>query len=278
LGTRAASNHWNLADARWDRITKLGENRQKQHSSVKSQLRGATGKQAEAPGIGVEVDRKRVEAGAQVVEIEQISERGEVRHPHSHFDYNTGAGSLRVVGDKTMHRRTAGLLSRISHINALRIFFVALVLWCELGIFLWSVSDCQWPGSLPALRILLVADPQVLDHRSYPDRPQAISRLTQFIVDFNLRKSWSVASRFYPDVVVFLGDMTDGGRFAMRRNEYVACATGVWIISLTFPKDTESMWLDLDTSSSLSKMPPPIFCPAITMLGMHPCSLATTLF
>jgi hypothetical protein len=41
------------------------------------------------------------------------------------------------------------------------------------------------------------------------------------VVDLNLRKNWRAALRKKPDVVVFLGDMMDGGRFAMTENEYV---------------------------------------------------------
>jgi hypothetical protein len=38
--------------------------------------------------------------------------------------------------------------------------------------------------------------------------------LTQFIVDLNIRKSWNVATQLRPNVVVFLGDMMDNGRYA----------------------------------------------------------------
>ena len=44
-------------------------------------------------------------------------------------------------------------------------------------------------------------------------------RLTQFIADFNLRKGWSVATRFHPDVVVFLGDMMNGARYVASDDE-----------------------------------------------------------
>ncbi|KAG8747119.1 hypothetical protein FRC10_002168 [Ceratobasidium sp. 414] len=69
---------------------------------------------------------------------------------------------------------------------------------------------------------MLIADPQVIDHRSYPGRRLWFKTLTQFIVDSNLRKSWRAAKRLYPDVVVFLGDMMDGGRYRMLDDEYDA--------------------------------------------------------
>ncbi|CAE6430450.1 Cell division control protein 1 [Rhizoctonia solani AG-1 IB] len=67
---------------------------------------------------------------------------------------------------------------------------------------------------------MLIADPQVIDHRSYPGRPTWLKVLTQFIVDSNLRKSWKAAKRLSPDIIVFLGDMMDGGRYRMLDQEY----------------------------------------------------------
>lgn len=45
--------------------------------------------------------------------------------------------------------------------------------------------------------------------------------LTQFIVDFQLRKAWKVARDLgpRPDAVVFLGDMMDNGRGDMGDEE-----------------------------------------------------------
>ena len=44
-------------------------------------------------------------------------------------------------------------------------------------------------------------------------------RLSQFIVDLNLRKSWRAVRRQRPDAVVFLGDMMDNGRVDMSDSE-----------------------------------------------------------
>jgi hypothetical protein len=125
-------------------------------------------------------------------------------------------------------------------IHSLRLFWITVVLWLELGTFDRAFRSCQWPVPQPTKddvcsshlshlscsltliqpdspprtsNILLIADPQILNSRSYPDRSAFLSRITQFIVDFNLRKSWRlVAMRMRPHVVVFLGDMMDGGR------------------------------------------------------------------
>ena len=44
-------------------------------------------------------------------------------------------------------------------------------------------------------------------------------RLSQFIVDLNMRKSWRAVLRGRPNEVVFLGDMMDNGRLEMRDDE-----------------------------------------------------------
>ena len=69
--------------------------------------------------------------------------------------------------------------------------------------------------------VLVVADPQLLDHRSYPGRPAILTYISQVLVDLNIRKSWREATRLEPDAVVFLGDMMDGGRFPMSDAEFV---------------------------------------------------------
>ncbi|KAG6842150.1 hypothetical protein C0991_001643 [Blastosporella zonata] len=115
-------------------------------------------------------------------------------------------------------------------VNGLRIFWVIITLWYELGVFFHSVSSCDWPdaalqSSSPHAagtpsHVLLVADPQILDHRSYPERGQFLTYLSRLVVDLNLRKNWWAALRKTPDVVIFLGDMMDGGRIDMSDDEY----------------------------------------------------------
>ncbi|KZV62594.1 Metallo-dependent phosphatase [Peniophora sp. CONT] len=108
--------------------------------------------------------------------------------------------------------------------SSLRLFWVLIVLWLELGSYYWSTLDCRWPdekldGTVPT-HVLLVADPQVLDENSYPDRGPALMALSQFIVDLQLRKAWHTALATRPDAVVFLGDMLDNGRAERGNKEY----------------------------------------------------------
>ena len=68
----------------------------------------------------------------------------------------------------------------------------------------------------------MIADPQVLDHRSYAERGWFLSWLSQVIVKINMRKNWMAARSKKPDSVIFLGDMLDGGRHDMSSDEYEA--------------------------------------------------------
>ncbi|KAJ2914382.1 hypothetical protein MD484_g6022, partial [Candolleomyces efflorescens] len=113
----------------------------------------------------------------------------------------------------------------------LSILWSIVTVWEEYLQFASDGSQCQWPDhkfkSRPedrehrAQHVLVVADPQILDHRSYPGRGRFLTYLSRIIVDLNLRKNWWVAASKKPDAVVFLGDMMDGGRFDMSEEEYV---------------------------------------------------------
>lgn len=61
--------------------------------------------------------------------------------------------------------------------------------------------------------MILVADPQLIDHHSYPGRPWPLSSLTVTITDNYMRRSYKqLQEQLHPDTVFFLGDLFDGGR------------------------------------------------------------------
>ncbi|KAF4567515.1 hypothetical protein EYR40_006518 [Pleurotus pulmonarius] len=104
---------------------------------------------------------------------------------------------------------------------ALRILWALLIMGCEYATFAWTASQCPWPSlTSTTSRILIVADPQILDHGSYPDRGVILTFLSRVFTDLNLRRSWRAALRKQPDAVVFLGDMMDNGRVNMSDDEY----------------------------------------------------------
>lgn len=118
-------------------------------------------------------------------------------------------------------------------VNILRLIWVLAILFYEYGLFIESVRNCSWPDTdlLPSLptrethsrphHVLLVADPQIVDRHSYPNRFAPISYLTRLVVDYNMRKNWQVALRKQPDTIIFLGDVMDNGRLDISDDEYV---------------------------------------------------------
>jgi len=124
-------------------------------------------------------------------------------------------------------------------VNVLRLIWALIVIFYEYGIFLASVRSCNWPdvrllhshhshqrkdtslaGDSRPYHVLLVADPQIVDRYSYPNRLSSVSYLTRVMVDLNMRKSWQVALRKRPDAVVFLGDVMDNGRLDISDEEW----------------------------------------------------------
>ncbi|KAH9978753.1 Metallo-dependent phosphatase-like protein [Lactifluus volemus] len=115
-------------------------------------------------------------------------------------------------------------------LRTIRIVWVALILWSEIGVFIVSSARCYWPdpptgqGKGNVTHILLVADPQILNERSYPERNSLLRAASRIFVDMNLRKAWRVARSTRPQTVIFLGDMLDNGFANMPISEYLAYA------------------------------------------------------
>ncbi|KAH7874668.1 Metallo-dependent phosphatase-like protein [Lentinula edodes] len=122
-----------------------------------------------------------------------------------------------------MHSVSHKFSQRRTLINGLRLFWISLIFWYDYGIFRYRSGKCGWPlidSDQTPEHVLLVADPQIIDHRSYPGRPALLTYISQLIVDLNLRKNWRAALRSAPDVVFFLGDYMDSGRAVMSDSEY----------------------------------------------------------
>ncbi|KAF8502047.1 Metallo-dependent phosphatase-like protein [Russula emetica] len=112
-------------------------------------------------------------------------------------------------------------------LRAVRTAWIAIILWLEIGIFVAAGVRCRWPNpgvvrenGKAATHILLVADPQILDERSYPGRSSLLRSVSRIFVDMNLRKAWRVAKRKRPHAIIFLGDMMDNGFADMHITEY----------------------------------------------------------
>lgn len=77
---------------------------------------------------------------------------------------------------------------------------------------LLTVHDVKPSDSRPH-HLVLLADPQLVDPHTYPDRPWPLSTLTILHTDLYLRRSMKQIRKYlHPDTIVFLGDLFDGGR------------------------------------------------------------------
>ncbi|KAH9176291.1 Metallo-dependent phosphatase-like protein [Lactarius sanguifluus] len=107
-------------------------------------------------------------------------------------------------------------------LKTLRTVWVAIILCCEVCVFIAAAARCRWPdlGKGEQTRVLLIADPQILNEESYPERSPFLVTLSRIFVDMNLRKAWRVAKSMRPHAVIFLGDMMDNGFADMHITRY----------------------------------------------------------
>lgn len=74
------------------------------------------------------------------------------------------------------------------------------------------LCDIKPPNTTPH-HLIFLADPQITDPHSYPDRPWPLSTLTVWHTDnYMLRSYIQLSKQLHPDTVFFLGDLFDGGR------------------------------------------------------------------
>jgi len=76
-----------------------------------------------------------------------------------------------------------------------------------------SLGQCSWSLGPNAQHVAFVADPQIVDGYSYPNRNWFFSWFTRVISDrYAARNFRLIHQKAKPDVVFFLGDLFDGGR------------------------------------------------------------------
>ncbi|KAJ6129505.1 hypothetical protein N7512_002285 [Penicillium capsulatum] len=103
--------------------------------------------------------------------------------------------------------------------NALILLWIFTLRWGERKVFQESIDACvwesweRWPQGATPHHVAFVADPQLVDPHTYPDRHWPLSSLTVKYTDQYLRRSFeSIQQSLDPDSVLFLGDLFDGGR------------------------------------------------------------------
>ncbi|KAL4768725.1 hypothetical protein BDW60DRAFT_196808 [Aspergillus nidulans var. acristatus] len=118
---------------------------------------------------------------------------------------------------KALTLRTIRTLFTVT--NGLIIIWIWTLWWGERTVFRDSVDACawnaweKWPSDARPHHVAFIADPQLVDPHTYPDRPWPLSTLTVKFTDQYMRRSFSsIQHTLDPDSVLFLGDLFDGGR------------------------------------------------------------------
>ncbi|CDK24387.1 unnamed protein product [Kuraishia capsulata CBS 1993] len=81
----------------------------------------------------------------------------------------------------------------------------------------WDKHDVVIPADegIEEFRVMIVADPQLIDNHTYPGRNAAAMALSRHTVDSYLYRNFrSLSEVLKPDSVIFLGDLLDNGRSA----------------------------------------------------------------
>eukprot|EP01118_Nematostelium_gracile_P015622 TRINITY_DN6296_c0_g1_i2.p1 TRINITY_DN6296_c0_g1~~TRINITY_DN6296_c0_g1_i2.p1 ORF type:complete len:408 (-),score=71.26 TRINITY_DN6296_c0_g1_i2:55-1278(-) len=112
----------------------------------------------------------------------------------------------------TNSKKTLGLIS---------LWMVSLLIG-EIFIFPMMIGSCSYPGNKSEEKVILIGDPQLTDYYSYSYAPRGsiLLSIIQFFSDIYMRKSYRIVQRYHdPDLVIFLGDLFDGGKI-LNDNEF----------------------------------------------------------
>lgn len=108
------------------------------------------------------------------------------------------------------------IIKRISYLHYMLLAWLLLVHYFEVVYPRASLARCTWPTfehNEEPTRMLITSDPQLVDDHTYPSRPRALLKITEFVSDLYLRRNWVNSNRVLdPDTHYFLGDLFDGGR------------------------------------------------------------------
>ncbi|GAA6041730.1 hypothetical protein JCM8097_008302 [Rhodosporidiobolus ruineniae] len=143
----------------------------------------------------------------------------------------------------------------------------------------WKVASQDGARAGRPFHVLVAADPQLLDMRSYPGRSWILRKVGVWITDLYARKSWRavLGSRGTGgtglDAVVWLGDLLDNGLDAVDQREHASYIHRFHLL-FPLPRASTSSFSALSrssASSSSARLVPPL--PAIVLPGNHDLGL-----
>lgn len=109
-----------------------------------------------------------------------------------------------------MTRRLRGSGALLAILSAL---WLALFTYFELIAPYRNAAKCHWGNVDKKTNVMLVADPQLIDGHTYPERNRLLLKLSQHTVDVYLKQNYkALVNQLKPDYIMFLGDYLDNGR------------------------------------------------------------------
>ncbi|KAL1696336.1 hypothetical protein GGG16DRAFT_43723, partial [Schizophyllum commune] len=130
------------------------------------------------------------------------------------------------ISERRKYKATARwAYSRPLVLNALRLLWIVIVVWGEIGVYYWSLSSCRWPDKslpqdAPPTHILLISDPQVRPPRDFWEDTSWFASAREFFFELNLKRNWHVTRRLKPQTIFFLGDMLASGKYVHSEPEF----------------------------------------------------------
>lgn len=114
------------------------------------------------------------------------------------------------------YRRLRLQIARIFPSKPLVAVFISsciIVLCAEWLYQFFFFKDVAWPAKKADANVALIADPQLVDKNSYPNRNNLLLKLSMFYTDRYLARNFRlIDSVMKPNAYFFLGDLFDGGR------------------------------------------------------------------
>lgn len=212
-------------------------------------------------------------------------------------------------------QRLLHFLAGSTHVVTFRLLWLVLLFYGERAVFHNAANSCPWPQSpissatevQPAVHVLLVTDPQIIDRDTYPDLPlpSLLYPIVRHFSDNYLKNVWTAlavnpnkwlhrghilpplpeahrraSSRSGlvqpPDGVVWMGDLTDGGR---RRRSEAEWAAFVQRFHSIFWRPREADWEALHSTLSTTRQlivprtSASMFIPTLYLSGNHDVGL-----